>query len=155
MKQAPLLKITLLIMLFLVSTMETSAQQWTPEQQEVWEFEIRCYQVWIDKDYEGRKSCFHEEYRGWFSNYSMPLPLNEKLDQRAFDKNKWVGFNLMPHRISIHGNIAIIQYSGTLIVEGPDGEDTTNWVHWTDIALKENGRWSWIADHGHPGPSNE
>lgn len=28
------------------------------------------------------------------------------------------------------------------------GEEITYVEQWTDVALRENGRWAWIADHG-------
>jgi hypothetical protein len=56
--------------------------------------------------------------------------------------------HLKPLHIKIHGEIAIIHYMAMILTTQPEKDDVTNWVGWTDIMLKENGKWYWIADHG-------
>lgn len=137
----------------LVST-DTLAQEWSAEQLEVWEFEKHCWQLGEARDFEARNSCFHEEYVGWYATDPVPMPYSEATHRRYLEMSRIVAHNMTPHTIMIYGNIAIVHLSGFTVEPGPDGKDKVSWEHWTDIVLKENGKWSWIADHGHPGPEN-
>ncbi len=129
------------------------AQQWSAEQKEVWEFEKACWQKFIDKDMAAIRSCFHEDYRGWYSANPVPMPLpSEAAWTREMEKSRMVAHNMTPHHIMVYGNVAIVHLTASITEETePDQPDKTTWYHWTDISLKEDGKWSWIADHGHPG----
>ena len=144
----------LLVVFVLSSSVTATAQQWSPEQQEVWEFEKHCWQLGLEKNMEERKACFHEDYVGWYSTDPVPMPYSDTVVIRYVEKDRSVAYNMTPHSIMIHGNVAIIHLSGFTVEPGDDGKDKSVWDHWTDIALKEDGKWSWIADHGHPGPTN-
>jgi ketosteroid isomerase-like protein len=128
-----------------------AAQNWTPEQLEIWEFETQCWQAYQDKDLEAHASCFHPDYIGWFAPDPAPMPVSESVHRHYINANREVAFNLTPHAIIVRGDIAIVHLSGFEIQIQPDGSDKVAWYHWTDIVLRENGKLSWIADHGHVG----
>ncbi len=123
------------------------AQQWSAEQQEVWDFELSCQ---VSK--EAVLDCFHEDYVAW-ADGSLGVPTN-KADQvvlagRAWDENERVFLHMKPVEINVRGNLAIV----LVIYHWTDrnretGEVITRSMRWTDVCLKENGRWFWIADHG-------
>ena len=146
--------LSLTALLSLLTTMGTAAQQWNADQLEVWDFEQRCWQMGQDQDLEARRDCFHEDYVGWYATDPAPMPYNDAVHGRWLETNRHIAFNMTPHTIMIHGDVAIVHLSGFIVGPGSDGKDVVSWEHWTDIALREDGRWSWIADHGHPGPVN-
>jgi hypothetical protein len=124
-----------------------SAQEWSPEQQEVLEFELSCQEskeAWID--------CFHEDYAAW-ADMSLGVPFN-KADNVAiggppWDANEQLLVHLKPVEITVKGNVAVALVVYTNTNRNRDtGEVVTTTMAWTDICIKENGRWYWIADHG-------
>ena len=117
------------------------------------EFELGCQdskEAWLD--------CFHEDYLAW-ADGSLGVPVN-KDDQvaiggRSWDVNELQFVHLKVEEINVRGNLAIVLVVYTNTVRDTDtGEVTTIIERWTDVCVKENGRWAWIADHGTPvGPS--
>jgi ketosteroid isomerase-like protein len=131
------------------------AQQWTAAQQEVWEFEEAC---WATQDLEVAMACFHDDFLGW-GIPAYPVPTS-KADRRPFfardfETEETVFLYLKPLAIKMHGNVAIVLYLVTYTTKNKaTGEETTATRRWTDICLKEGGRWTWIADHGGVIPNN-
>ena len=142
-------KAVALAVVALVVPTATSAQQWNAAQREVWSFEESCWQKYASKDMEAWRTCFHKDYVGWFSLNPTPTPFNEAIGRYFMEATPVRVYSLKPHHILIHGNVAIVHYSAFVVEQGPDGKDQPGWVHWTDIALKDGGSWSWIGDHGH------
>ncbi len=125
------------------------AQQWSAEQQEVLEFELGCQankEAWLD--------CFHEDYVAW-GNGNLGVPVNKDdvvaIGGRSWDVDEVLLVHLKVLDINVRGNLAIalVVYTETLR-NGDTGEVTTVSTRWTDVCLKEDGRWAWIADHGSP-----
>ena len=126
------------------------AQQWSDAQLEVWNFEQSCWQKFTSQDVEGFRTCFHQDYVGWYSTDPTPTTYNEALSRYFMESSPVRVYSLKPHHILISGNVAIVHYSAFTVRPGPDGKDQEVWEQWTDVAVKDRGRWSWIADHGHP-----
>lgn len=125
------------------------AQDWSAEQQEVWEFELGCQEskeAWID--------CFHEDYVAW-ADLSLGVPFrkadNEAIGGRSWDDNEQLFVHLKPVEITVRGDfaVALVVYTNT-VRNRATGEVVTTTQAWTDICIKEDGRWYWIADHGTP-----
>ena len=126
-----------------------AAQQWSPEQQEVLAFELGCQankEAWLD--------CFHEDYVAW-GNGDLGVPVNKDdvvaIGARSWDVDEVLLVHLKVLDINLRGNLAIalVVYTETRR-NGDTGEVTTVSTRWTDVCLKEDGRWAWIADHGGP-----
>ena len=121
------------------------AQQWNAEQQEVWEFELSCQEskeVWL--------GCLHEDYAAW-GDMSLGIPVS-KVDRAAIDGYSWdeqVVVHLKPLKITVRGNfaVALVMYTSSKR-NRETGEVVTTSSAWTDVCIKEDGRWYWIADHG-------
>ena len=139
----------LAVLAFSIFTPIESQASWTAEQKEIWEFEEAC---WETRDLEASQACFHEEYVGWaLGALSTPVTkANRKiLDGRALETSEQTFIFLKPLQIQVHGNVAVVLYIATGTNKNKATGEETNFTHrWTDIVLKENGKWSWIADHG-------
>jgi hypothetical protein len=139
----------LAIALFL--PLSAQAQQWSAEQQEIWEFEKAC---WETDDLEVLLACFHQDYVGW-ADKALSVPLN-KADRRvllgrSLDTEDQVFVYLKPLDIRMHGNVAVVLYIATGARKNKaTGEETTFTARVTDICLKQGGSWAWIADHESP-----
>ena len=55
---------------------------------------------------------------------------------------------LRPIDIKVHGDFAVVHYFYVEVLVDADGEETTEKGRWTDVLMKQNGKWVWIADHG-------
>jgi hypothetical protein len=70
---------------------------------------------------------------------------------RGFETEDLVFLYLKPLEIRMHGNVAVILYIATDTRKNKaTGEETSSTAQWTDIAVKQGGKWKWIADHGTP-----
>ena len=51
--------------------------------------------------------------------------------------------------VSVYGNAAIVTYAS--VVKGTyKGKDISGNTRWTDMFIKQNGRWQLVASHGSP-----
>jgi hypothetical protein len=123
------------------------AQQWSAEQQEVWDALAAC----TDAQGEEFIACFHDDFTGWFFGNGVPL---NKADRRAggirsFETYEPVWHYLKPLSIDVRGDVAIVLYVGYFVSRNrATGEETSSTTNWTDIMVRDGGRWLWLADHG-------
>jgi ketosteroid isomerase-like protein len=115
----------------------------------VWEFELGCQEskeAWLD--------CFHEDYVAW-ADMSLGVPATKAdhiaIGGQSWDDNEQVFVHLKPVEITVLGDfaVALVVYTNT-VRNRETGEMTTTTQAWTDVLVKEDGRWYWIADHGSP-----
>ena len=124
------------------------AQEWTAAQQEVWEFEEAC---WASQDLEALMACFHDDFLGWGVGYPVPTSKADRGPRfaRDLETEEMVYLNLKPLDVRVLDNVAIVLYLATYTSKNKaTGKETTVTERWTDICLKEDNRWTWIADDG-------
>jgi len=125
-----------------------SGEDWTEEQQEVLAFEEACI---TSKNADELIGCFHQDYVGWGMDYTVPVSKPDLLKIIADDFENFDSESLLfkPVSVIVKGNMAVVSY----INSGKITNKTTNEVEyytqrWTDVCLKEGGKWTWISDHG-------
>jgi ketosteroid isomerase-like protein len=128
------------------------AQQWSAEEREVWQALEQCTARSVQKDIQGVLACTHDNFTGWWSEDLVPRTKNTTRTFAPIDyeDNTVRAYELRPTAIRVFGNCAIVHYYLQAAVRGKDGKDTTYRVRWTDVMLKEGGRWRWIGDAGGP-----
>jgi ketosteroid isomerase-like protein len=126
------------------------AQEWSPEQQEVWTFVKDFWQKFADKDFEGWIADFADDYRGWNVGNLAPHTKKERLPwwRRFIEKETVVALQLFPLAIDMHGDIAIVFYTYEQVLEKKDGTELNEKGKWMDVYRKRQGRWQLIADSG-------
>ena len=124
------------------------AEDWTREQQEVLAFERACIAA---KTGDDLKACFHEDYVGW--GMASPVPLSKEevstIIDATFDDTTNESVLFKPLSVVVKGNMAVVSY----IDSGKSTNNRTDEVEyymqrWTDVCLKDGGKWYWISDHG-------
>jgi hypothetical protein len=123
-------------------------QEWTAEQEEVWAWEVAC---WETQDLESIMACFHEDFFGWGGGESSPTTKDDRrpIFAQTLETTENVSTDLEPLAIKITGNTAVLIYNATYVERNKaTGEETTKVERWTDVAVKDGGQWFWIADHG-------
>jgi Domain of unknown function (DUF4440) len=130
------------------------AQTWTTEQQEVWKLEEQQWQMAKDKDASWIDKMVHPNISYW--GVDQPGPQNKASLQRW---NRYNNSNatvleqeLFPISVTITGDIAVAQYRYTAARENYKKERETVTGRYTDVLVKEGGRWLFIAWAGGDDP---
>lgn len=146
------IKIYTAVILFLImglSSAPASAQEWSSEQKEVWKTVSDYWSVMAKGDVNGFIDYFHTDYSGW--GYEMKVPSNKE------DAKKWLTFGAQGKKILIYdikplsirtmGDFAFVHYYFAMISES-EGKKKPTEGRWTDILVKEKGKWLLVGDHG-------
>jgi len=131
-----------------------SAQTWTPDQQEIWRIEDLQWKMSMDKDATWIEKLVHPNISSW--EVGRPAPQN-----RA-SLTRWTRFNdasstileqeIFPISVTITGNVAVAQYTYMIVRENYKKEREASTGRWTDILIKDGGRWQFIAWAGGDDP---
>ncbi len=127
-----------------------AAQEWSPEQKEVWKFVKDFWQKGTDKDLEGWYALIADDYRGWSVGDLAPSTKKDARPQisRFIDTRTVVLLHLFPLAIDIHGDIAIVFYTYEQTLEKTDGTEINQKGKWMDVYRKRQGQWQLLADSG-------
>lgn len=144
------LVVFLALTIFYTFTQNLSAQQWSKEQQEVWTT-VQTYNQYGEKrDIKAYSDYFDDSYSGWEYDYDVPEGKEALVNSLDFwFKNvKVIYQTITPATIWVKGDFAYVHYYYTAVRENKDGK--AEWVkgRWTDILMKNNGKWVIIGDHG-------
>lgn len=123
------------------------AQAWSPEQQEIWAFEQLQWKMSAAKDLSWIDSMVHPNMRFWETDSPMPRDKASLSHWARFESDSGTVLQqeLFPISATITGNIAVVQYHYMIATENHKKERETVTGHYTDVLVKENGRWMFIA----------
>jgi hypothetical protein len=131
-----------------------SAQSWSPEQQEVWRLEELQWKMSAEKDLSWIDKMAHPNLSYW--DAAQPGPQNRASLARwsRYDATNVTVLEqeLFPIALTITGNIAVAQYRYSVARENYKKERETVTGRYTDILVKEGGRWLFIAWAGGDDP---
>ncbi len=142
------IKLKILLMSALLLPMFASAENWTKEQKEVLAFEEACITTNNVADF---MDCFHDDYVGWSEGSTVPLSKSDRQKPAAnfFENNDQEILLFKPVSVIVKGNMAVISYVTWYKSTNKTTDEVTNSRdRWTDVCLKEGGKWTWISDHG-------
>ncbi len=143
------------IAIVFLSPVSTLAQRWSANQTEVWSALETCVSHFVNDELEAALACFHPDFSGWL--YGEPVPRGKdyalKMDPYFVETRDVRAWELRPIDIWVKGDFAIAHYMGNFVEILPNGTEDIYQVRWTDIMVKENGKWMWISDHGGRVPS--
>jgi hypothetical protein len=145
---------SLAVFCLLVLPTLAAAQTWTAEQQEIWKLEEQQWQMSKDKDVSWIDKMVHPNISYW--DVDQPGPQNKASLVRW---NRYNNTNatvleqeLFPISMTITGNIAVVQYRYSVARENIKKERETATGRYTDVLVKEGGRWLFIAWSGGDDP---
>ncbi len=131
-----------------------AAQTWSPEQQEVWKLEDQQWKMAKEKDASWIDKMVHPNLSYWDVDQVAP--------QNRASLVRWNRYNsgnstvleqeLSPISMTITGNIAVAQYRYTIARENYKKERETVSGRYTDVFMKDGGRWLFIAWAGGDDP---
>ncbi len=125
-------------------------QTLSDQQVEVWKVIESDWKAYMEKDQATVDKNRHERLLRW--EYGEPAPINKASDQ------KWNRYNmentttlvqeLYPVGIVVHGNTAVAHYFYTVVSENKKGERRTRHGKYTDVLVKDDSTWRFLAWHG-------
>lgn len=126
------------------------AAEWSDDQAEVWSAIEACNAHFREKRTKEAMDCIHDDFSGWL--YSEPVPRGkdnfEKVGQYFVKTRDVVAGELRPIDILVYDDFAIIHYFYIEVTKNKDDKEEYNQGRWTDVMVKEKGKWQWISDHG-------
>ena len=146
MKQIIRLSIFIFVLLLAVNT---QAQQWSPEQKDVWAGVEKYWEV-NQGDPMAFLQYFDDSYYGWSYQNGAPGTKGDVTKSFGYSskKEKEQFHIITPARIWVKGDFAYVHYYYTQVTESADGKSHTERGRWTDILMKKDGKWMLVGDHG-------
>jgi ketosteroid isomerase-like protein len=141
-------KIRICLVSVLLLPMVAFAGDWTKAQQEVLAFEEACVTT---KDADDFIACFHEDFVGWGQGSTFPTTKTDRLKFIADGFGNFDSETLLfkPLSVIVKGNMAVVTYVQTSKTKNNATDEVEySTQRWTDVCLKEDGKWTWISDHG-------
>lgn len=134
-----------------------SAQTWSPEQQEIWKFEEQQWQMAKDEDLSWIDKMVHPNLSYWGADQHSPQNKASLARWNRYDNTNTTVLEqeLFPISVTITGNIAVAHYRYTIARENYKKERETVGGRYTDVLVKEGGRWLFIAWAGGDDPKKE
>jgi len=131
-----------------------SAQAQSPEQQELWKLEQQQWNMDAAKDMSWIETMVHPNLRYWETG--APMPRDKASLQRwsrySSESTTTLEHELFPISATITGTVAVVQYNYMVARENYKKERETVTGHYTDVFVKEGGRWLFIAWAGGDDP---
>jgi hypothetical protein len=95
---------------------------------------------WID-------TMVHPNQRFWETGSPMPRDKASLKHWSRFESESGTVLQqeLFPIAATVTGNVAVVQYHYTVVSENYKKERETETGHYTDVLIKENGRWMFLA----------
>jgi len=133
-----------------ISPVGLCGQEWSPEQQEVWQNVETYWHLYATEDVSGFLGYLHEDFSGWTHTNALP---RDKADMarylpRDFETTETVLYDVNPVGINVQGNVAIVHYYYTRSYEDLSGGQHSDAGRWTDVLMRQGDRWVMIGDHG-------
>lgn len=125
-----------------------TAQEWSAEQQAVWKVVKWTWDVEDDTDWCA-EVC-HANLLAWGNE--TPAPRNR--DQvsawwkRDTEMSTTLEAEVTPIGIAVQGDTAVAHYYYTTLSESKDGKRTTEHGRYTDVLIKEGGKWVYFTWSG-------
>ena len=123
------------------------AQTWSAEQQELWQLEQQQWKMSAAKDLSWIDTMVHPNMRYWGIGSPMPRDKASLKHWSRFDSESSTVLQqeIFPISATITGNVAVLQYHYMVASENYKKERETVTGQYTDVLIKENGRWTFIA----------
>ena len=145
---------SLLFLALSACTSVAAAQTWSPEQQAIWRLEEQQWKMAAAKDLSWIETMAHPNLNFWQTD--QPMPRNKA------SLSRWTKYEsanttvleqeLFPISITITGNVAVVQYRYQVASENYKKERETVTGRYTDVFVKEGGRWLFITWAGGEDP---
>ena len=134
-----------------------SAQAWTAEQQEVWKVEEQQWKMAAAKDLGWIDTMVHPNLSYWETGMAMPQNVASLARWNRYQNATGATLEqeLFPISITITGNVAVVHYYYQSAREDLEKKRSMTTGRYTDVLLKEGGKWRFIAWTGGDDPKKD
>ena len=124
-----------------------TAQSWNAEQKEIWDLEELQWKMAAAEDMSWIDTMVHPNLRYWETGDPMPRGKDSlrRWGKYAAENSTVLEQELFPISITLTGNVAVVQYNYQIARENHKKEREMVTGNYTDVLVKENGRWMFIA----------
>ena len=124
------------------------------DQQEVWKVEQQQWKMAAAKDDSWIETLVHPNLRYWETGAPMPRDRASLKHWSRYGNESGTVLEqeIFPISATITGNVAVMQYSYMMARENYKKERETVTGHYTDVLIKEGGKWLFIAWEGGDDP---
>lgn len=122
------------------------AQQWSPEQQAVWQTIVKQWDLELAEDMAW-KDMLHESFQSWTMDDLMPFDKETTTRFAEAEKGhfKILVQHIAPVGIIVVGDTAIAHYYHTTMVAYDDGQRETHDGRFTDILVRTKDGWQFVG----------
>jgi ketosteroid isomerase-like protein len=130
------------------------AQTWSAEQLEVWQVELKQWQMAKDKDHSWLQTMTHPNVSVWDSSRQFPQNRDsiDRWNRLQSSQTTVLEQELFPLAIVVTGDVAVLQYRYVMVSENAKKEREQTTGRYTDILIKDGGVWKFIAWAGGDDP---
>jgi ketosteroid isomerase-like protein len=131
-----------------------SAGQWSAEQQEVWKVELQQWKMSAAEDTTWIDTMVHPDMTFWETGAPMPRDKASLKHWSRYDteNGSTLEQELFPVSITVTGNIAVVHYHYMVARENYKKERETVTGRYTDVLVKDGGRWVFVTWTGGDDP---
>lgn len=124
------------------------------DQQEIWKVEHQQWQMAATKDDSWIESLLHPNLRYWETGTPMPRDRASLKHWSRYgnDSGTVLEWEIFPISATITGNVAVVQYNYMMARENLKKEREMVTGHYTDVLMKDGGKWLFIAWAGGDDP---
>jgi hypothetical protein len=132
------------------------AQTWSPEQQEIWRLEQEQWRLSAAKDPSWIESMVHPNASLWENGWPGPRKRESltRWSKYEYASSTVLEQELFPIAVTITGNVAVAQYRYRTAREDLQKKREIATGRWTDVFIKEGGRWLFITWDGGEDPKD-
>ena len=127
-----------------------AAQTWSADQAEVWATVTAQWEASSAKDSSWPERFLHPSHLGWSDTDPMPRNKAEFQEWDRYDSANQTTHvqDLSPVGIVVEGSTAVVHYYYSMAAEDREGKHKTTHGRWTDILVKQGGKWLFISWRG-------
>jgi len=144
----------LMVTIALVLPMGLAAQEWDSDQTEVWNTIVAQWEAAKAEDLTWTERDLHPSFLGWTDEYPMPRGKASTKDWQRYsaENSQTLVQELYPVGIVVVESTAVAHYYYSTAAEDREGTRETTHGRYTDVLIKQDGKWKFIAWRGGDDP---
>ncbi len=131
-------------------------QTWSKKQLEVWNVIEAQWKASMEKE-DWTVTYLHEKFLGWSDEQPMPRDKSSarKWNRYGVENSTTLLQELYPVGIIVHDNTAVVHYFYSQAAEDRKDDRKTVNGRYTDILVKDKGKWLFLAWRGGDNPTDD